>query len=112
MGLSTPLNEDEVRYHGLMKIWYRDTAMMSFGYERHAAFNEVLALKDKLPLVDMLLRDLGDYCHLCFRVLWTIVPNPPEIPEEHRGRVSKMMDIWINWGIDNGYLKNWRKSKV
>jgi hypothetical protein len=103
MGLYTPLDDNLVRYHGLMRVWHDDTCFLSGAYQRHASFNEIVALKDKIPLVQLLLDDLGEYCHLCFHVLWTIIPNPPEVPEKDKGRVQKLVDLWVKWGSDNGY---------
>ena len=95
--------DDEIRYHGLMRVWHKTTAFWSIGTQRHKAFQEVLALKDRINLVQLLLYDLYEYVHLCLPVLHTVVPHPPEVPEEMRGRVPQLIELWRKWGKDNGY---------
>jgi len=100
-------NDEEIRYHGLMKVWYEQTMHMSFTVYDHPAFLEILTLKDKIDLINLVLWDLQDYVHNCFAILWTIVPpeKQPIVPDKMRGRVDQIRQLWLEWGKTNGYLK-------
>lgn len=44
-----------------------------------------------------------------FVALDEIIGDSPEIPEDDRGRMQRMTDIWIDWAIKNGHYE--RKTR-
>ena len=97
-------NDDEIRYHGLMRVWSNQTGMMSYTVYDHPAFLEILAMKDKIPLIKLALWDMENYSHNCLAILRKIVPNQPEVSEEMRGKISQLKELWWKWGQENGYF--------
>ena|ERR1035438_4078448 len=99
-------SDEEIRYHGLMKVWYDQVSLLSEIRKDHPAFLEILSMKDKINLISLALWDLNDYCHNCFAILYTIVPpeKQPIVPENMKGRVDQIRQLWLEWGKKNGYL--------
>ena len=94
-------SEDIIRYHGLMKIWNDETAVLSAGIDTHPARLEILYLVNKIDLLPFVLRDIYKYPHQCFPLLYDLVKNPPNIPSKYQGRISKIAEIWYEWGKEN-----------
>jgi hypothetical protein len=86
-----------------MKIWHEQTSPMSIGIERHPAFMEILNLNMKVDLIQLAISDLEEYSRQCFPILRTIVKNPPDVPDEMRGRIKQLIKLWQDWGEKNGY---------
>ena len=99
-------SEIEIRYHGLMKIWHRDTMLLSVIGNNHPCFNGILEINKEIDIIPLVLLDLYDYPHICLKLLYILVEeiNRPYFPEKDRGKVDKLKDTWYRWGKEKGYI--------
>ena len=98
-------SDDEIRYHGLMKVWERDTMFLSVGIGNHPALQEILKLKDTVDLVPLIFWDMLHHPHQCFPLLHELVPDLPPVPENMRGKISDVTAFWFGWAEENGRLE-------
>lgn len=108
----------EALYRAYMDKYTRDTRFLSFTKYEHPAFKAILNLGE--PAVPFLLKDVqsqhpdGSFTPgkkdfsfwAAISLLYQIVPDAPTVPEEARGRLSLLRALWVNWGLQRGYLSD------
>ena len=96
----------EREFHSLAKQWRAETRHMSIAADKvaHFALHQIIGMGEQaLPLI---LRDLQSKPTDWFWALRAIArERAPEIPEEDKGVVRRIANIWIQWGKANGYLE-------
>ncbi|MEK7257953.1 MAG: hypothetical protein AAB316_24555 [Bacteroidota bacterium] len=90
------------RFEELFQIWKKETLLYSDGDKilGHPAYRKMIALGK--PAVPLMLQKLKDDPHFLFDAL-TVITGEDPIPESHSGRLLKMAEDWLAWGIKNGY---------
>lgn len=106
----------------LTKEYSRETIFYSFIKQDHPAFIKLMAGESEIipwaleRLMETIGHDRGDAFKqdndpwLLFSVLWNVVCPIPKLPKEHAGRLSKIREYWLEWGVDNGYFSNLKLS--
>lgn len=91
------------RFYELKNKWEEDTAILSSVTEiaMHPAYQQIIGMgQDAIPLI---LAEMKKKPGHWFWALKSITGNDP-VPPEQRGRVKKMTEAWLNWGIEQGYI--------
>lgn len=92
-------------FYSLVEKWRNDTMHMSLANERasHFAYHQIMGMgRDALPLI---FRELPDTTSDWFWALRAIARDKaPVIPDEDKGRVRRITEIWLDWGKANGYV--------
>ena len=94
----------EARFAQLVKMmepemWIRSN---SFSVAQHPAYQEIIAMGESaIPLI---FRQMEDCAAHWFPALSAITGADP-VPEEMRGNVEFIKDIWQQWGRENGHLQ-------
>ncbi len=99
----TPSPELEAQFQALAQKWHEATGYMSdiAKAAEHSAHQQIVALGE--PVIPLLLHELEKQADHWFIALHSLTSTHP-VPQEHRGRVSKMAQHWVEWGRQNGYL--------
>ena len=96
--------------NNLINCWEEDTINLSFHDINHPCFSiiKILAERDDYieTVITTILRRMRKELTWSFVILWHIVPEEdrPVIPEEAKGKIQVLTDIWIAWGKEKGYL--------
>ena len=98
-----PNPELEAQFQTLAQKWHKATGYMYniAKAAEHSAHQQIAALGE--PVIPLLLHELEKQPDHWFIALHTLTGAQP-VPHEHRGRISKMAEHWIEWGRQNGYL--------
>ena len=87
-----------LRFNRLAKIWKRETVFLSYGCN-HWAYQEIIKMGPiVLPWIFKRMRKQPDHW---FAALAEITGESP-IPEEDRGKVEKMTELWLEWAKKRG----------
>ena len=91
------------RFARLAAQWRSETAMLSSVTEMamHPAYQAIIGLGPEV--VPLLIRDLAGQPSHWFWALKAITGIDPVAPAD-RGNVKKMIDAWLEWGTEQGYL--------
>lgn len=67
----------------------------------HPAHKEIVEAGESV--IKLILQDMQKDAWHWFITLW-LITGEVVIKEEHRGIVPKMIDDWLEWGRENGYI--------
>ncbi len=103
---SVPRDEDELerRFHRLVTRWREERGPSSLERDlaMHPAYQAIISKGEAvLPLIFEDLERTRD--RHWFWALRVITDNDP-VPEQIRGKVPEMMEAWVRWGEEHGYL--------
>ena len=93
------------KFDKLKAVWKQDTAHLSniTTITNHWAYLEIISLgKEVVPLMLEDLKTNGP--EFWFWALTELTGYMPPIKHEDRGRIQLISDLWVQWGIDNGYI--------
>jgi hypothetical protein len=84
----------EERFHELVKTWRKEAGHLSLASRmaKHPAYREIVSMG--IAALPLLLEELRRE---------TTRQNP--VPAESEGKVQKMAEAWIQWGVAGGYIK-------
>ena len=91
-------------FENLLEAWNKDTRHHSNSSytHTHLAYQAILAIGK--PVIPLIVKDLkNDARNHWFHAIRHILGDGPEIPEEHRGRVAIMEEIYLKWLAERGY---------
>jgi GAF domain-containing protein len=95
----------EERFLKLASVWEEETAALDlFKRVVHPTYQKIIGLG--YPVVPVLLKDLArnrNNPNHWFWALEAIVDENPVKPK-HRGYMPKMVDDWVDWGIEKGII--------
>ena len=93
------------KFRRLAETWRRETKHLSLASEKanNFAYHQIMAMGEKvLPFI---FRELQATTSDWFWALRAIArDSAPVIPEEDKGRVRRVADIWMDWGKRHGYV--------
>jgi len=113
-------NEVSLRdqYRERMNRFAHQTAIMSLVQAKHPDYQALLVMGE--PIIPFLLEDIqaqnpdGSWSETqeeywssfwgAISLLWVIADNAPILPEKDRGMLRPIRKLWIDWGIEEGYL--------
>ena len=95
----------EETINGIIDIWETDTLHLSYTDIEHPAFILVQMINPSIS-IPIILKRMEKEMTLFFSILWHIVPEEdrPIVPEELRGKIQKLTDLWIQWGKERKYV--------
>ncbi len=103
--------EMEQLINSLITYWIADTINLSSIETKHPAFTIVkkIAANDwekELTITTILERIEKEPTWFCV-ILRDIISKEeqPVLPDEYRGRMDKITEMWLNWGKEKGYIK-------
>lgn len=94
---------DQERFRELADLWEKETVLFSDSDQaaNHPAHRAIVNLgAPAVPLILERMRTQGGHW---FRALHDITGADPVKPAD-RGNVAAMVESWLNWGADNGYV--------
>jgi len=96
--LDAELVNVHVRFQELARLWRKETSQLSVASRMaaHPAYRQIVAMGD--AVVPFLLAELRRRPDHWFIALEEITGQSP-VPPESEGKVKKMADAWIQWGI-------------
>ncbi len=91
------------QFEALFQQWKDETKYSSSGSEitNHPAYKSIIALGE--AVVPFILIKLKEDPQHIFYALFKITGENP-IQPQHAGRLSKMTEDWLKWGVENGYI--------
>lgn len=94
------------RFFELLDEWEKETGGMSSPTQiyAHPAHLSIIALGPEVITIILEEMQRGELNHW-FGTLRALTGVNLEIPEENKGRIGKIAEQWIHWGIENGYIK-------
>lgn len=93
------------RFDELAAWWREATQFLSSPTEiaQHAAYQRIIAMGSSVvPLILEDLRDNGGDWYIALRRL---VSDPPFISQETARSTRRVIDTWLEWGRQHGYLR-------
>ena len=93
-----------IRFSNLKIEWKDSTAMLSSITEivMHPSYQQIIGMgPSAIPLIFLSMRQEPDHW---FWALKAITGEDP-VQKEHRGKIKKMNDDWLDWGKKNLYLE-------
>ena len=93
-----------IRFDNLKNEWKESTAILSSITEivMHPAYQQIIGMgPTAIPLIFLSMRQKPDHW---FWALKAITGEDP-VPPEHRGKIRKMNDAWLEWGKNQLYLE-------
>ena len=90
-------------FRDLTETWKRETLGTSLTHRiaEHPAYQRIIGMGP--AVVPLILEDLAATGGHWYTALHTVTGARP-VPTEHRGRLRKMRDAWLRWGIDEGII--------
>jgi len=103
-GCNAPSPSVNVRFQELAKRWRKETSHLSLASRMasHPAYREIIAIG--AAVVPFLLAELRRKPDHWFIALEEITGENP-VPPESEGKVKRMADAWVQWGIERGHFK-------
>ena len=97
-------DEDVALFAELTKQWQSETRLSSSPAEMamHPAYQRIIGMGRRA--VPLILRELQRSPHHWFWALAAITGEDP-VPRQDRGRVSRMTEVWLQWGRSKGLLR-------
>jgi len=91
------------RFQNLVVQWKKDTVFLSSSTEKfsHPAYLKIIGLGE--PAVPLILKEMKEHGGHWFLALRSITDADPVNPEDV-GKIKKMAEAWLQWGMQNGYL--------
>lgn len=107
------MNDDIVikMINNLMDYWEEDTINLSFHLRYHPVFSVIRHLINKERYKDLVittvLKKIEKDTAFSFIFLGYTLPKEelPEIPEDMRGKMKEINEMYLKWGHEKGYLK-------
>ena len=103
---SAALNKQEViksKFQNLIAQWRKDTVFLSSSTDKlsHPAYLKIIGMGEPaLPLIFREMKERGGHWFLALRSISDADPvNPEDV-----GKIKKMTEAWLQWGMQNGYL--------
>ena len=94
----------EPLFQSLCEKWHNEAGFHSNSnyYNSHPSYLALLAIGK--PIIPLIIKDIkaGPRGHW-FHAIEHILGDGPEIPEEHRGRIRIMENIYLDWLAERGY---------
>lgn len=96
--------DDEARFRQLAREWRKGTAHLSSAARmaKHPAYQEIIRMGESA--VPLLLAELARKPGHWFLALHTITGANP-VPPGSEGNINEMVQAWIRWGKDKGYVE-------
>jgi len=98
----------EHMFNHLAHSWKVESNYMSDGGSGCPSYQAIMYMGDHaIPYILRDLRDNGpDHWFVALRTIVAITSGlePPEIPEEARGKMDVVTDIWLEWGEHHGLI--------
>ena len=93
----------QLRFHELAKRWRKETSHLSLASRMaaHPAYKQIIAMG--WTAVPFLLAELRRKPDHWFIALEEITGENP-VPRESEGKVKKMADAWVKWGLQGGHI--------
>jgi len=91
------------RFQQLAERWKSESAHLSSLVEMAIlpSYQQIIGIgPEAIPLI---LQELDSDPDWWFWALQSITGTDP-VPEDRRGRLPEMTEVWLNWGRENGYL--------
>jgi hypothetical protein len=97
------IEENKKKFSALVQQWQNETGFISSTSEAviHPAYQHIIGMGDKV--IPLLLNELSKSSGRWFWALKSITGEDP-VPEEQRGKTQLMIEAWINWGKEKGYI--------
>lgn len=98
--------------NNIIDYWEEDTMNLSFNNRNHPAFSIVKHLIDKewykdIVITTILKRMKKEITHFfCFLGYTLTEKELPKIPDEAKGKIEKINEIYLKWGKEKGYLND------
>ena len=96
----------EERFKELEAEWWDGTMFLSNPNKilAHPAYRKIVGLGE--PALPIILRSLKsqESGAFLFYALADISGEWVDIPEEHRGKIDKIIDLWLEWGKAKGLI--------
>ena len=91
------------KFRELTNRWKQETRYLSSAtrISEHASYQAIIALG--IPVIPLILEDLQAAPDHSFIALRKITGANPVLTEDV-GKVTKMQDAWIRWGMEEGYI--------
>jgi len=91
------------KFNNLKLSWQKETKHVGFIAEiaLHPAYQEIIGMGK--PVIPMILRDLQKEPHHWFWALSSITGDNPIKPEQ-KGIMREMINSWLEWGKEKGYI--------
>jgi hypothetical protein len=93
-----------IRFSNFKREWKESTPMFSSITEivMHPSYQRIIGMgPTAIPMILLSMRQELDHW---FWALSAITGENP-VPEEHRGKIKKMTEAWLDWGQKNFYLE-------
>ena len=94
----------------MIDMWEEEAFNLSFTDKTHPSYILVqkIADKNKDIVITTILKRLQKEFTFFAGVLYDILPLSewPHFPKEVNGKADEVTKIWIEWGYEEGYLKN------
>lgn len=98
----------KARFAALADRWHDETDGQSSPVRvtSNVAYLAIIGMGEQaIPLILGDLRDRGGYWYPALRAINEADNrDSPDIPPDARGSVPHMTQLWLTWGVDNGYL--------
>jgi hypothetical protein len=111
VGLPEPESSDastqrRALFAELAARWHRETGICSAPDDiiQHPAYREIIE-KMGVAAIPFILDDLRLRGGNWFAALREITGDGPVIPEADWGRVPRLKEAWVKWGIERGYVE-------
>lgn len=93
----------------ILDYWVGDTMVLSSGLDiKHPAFRIIQKITklDKISTIKAILLHITEYESFSFSFLFYLLDKEelPEIPEEARGKIKILRNMYIEWGKEKGYI--------
>ena len=91
----------EEKFYQFKKEWKDETRFLSC-IKISEGLQKIIDLGS--DIVPIILRDFQHENNHWHETLCQLVLNPPEIPEEKRGKMEEIRQIWLKFGREHGYI--------
>ncbi|MBI4527519.1 MAG: hypothetical protein HY695_27300 [Deltaproteobacteria bacterium] len=91
------------KFRALADAWQEQTAHISSPttIAMHPAYQQIIGMGR--PVVPLILQDMSKEPKQWFWALTSITGVNP-VPRQDQGRIKKMVEAWLYWGMEEGYL--------
>jgi transcriptional regulator with GAF, ATPase, and Fis domain len=95
------------KVESLAEHWINETSHLSSTHEAiiHPSYQRIIGMgQDVIPF---LLKNIKETKSLSGRWFWALkaISGEDPVPEDSRGKSQEMIDAWLHWGIQKGYIK-------
>ena len=101
----------EEQFKGLVNQWRLETSHMSSTNDITSNSNYLEIISLGMPAVPLILNELKSHNESWYKALREITRENPVI-EKYQGHYPEMAALWINLGIDRGWITNQNKELI